>query len=71
LLAKTNNKKPRIFLNSRLFVIGLPEKTIIRHGNLVMPTGGTELQQKDILYILTAKEQVANVKLVFAEELMI
>jgi cell volume regulation protein A len=58
-------------LNSRLFVIGLPEKTIIRHGNLVMPTGGTELQQKDILYILTAKEQVSNVKLVFAEELMI
>ncbi len=35
-----------------------------------MPTGRTKLQKKDILYILTAKDQVANVKLVLADELM-
>ena len=63
------------FAGQLIQTIGLPEKTvisaIIRQGNLVMPTGGTKLQKKDILYILTAKEQVANVKLVLAEEVMI
>jgi len=62
------------FAGQLVQTIGLPEKTlisaIIRKGNLVMPTGGTKLQKKDILYILTAKEQVANVKLVLAEELL-
>lgn len=63
------------FAGQLVQTIGLPEKTvisaIIRQGTLVMPTGATKLQTKDILYILTAKEQVANVKLVLAEELMI
>ncbi|MBW9234893.1 hypothetical protein JQK62_22210, partial [Leptospira santarosai] len=62
------------FTGQLVQTIGLPEKTvisaIIRQGNLVMPTGGTKLQTQDILYILTAKEQVANVKLVLGEELM-
>jgi potassium/hydrogen antiporter len=52
--------------------IGLPEKTvisaIIRQGDLVMPTGATKLKPKDVLYILTAKDQVKNVKLVMSEE---
>lgn len=62
------------FAGQLVQTIGLPKKTvisaIIRKGDLVMPTGGTKLQKKDILYILTAKDQVANVKLVLADELM-
>ncbi|WP_369751086.1 TrkA C-terminal domain-containing protein [Paenisporosarcina sp. TG20] len=62
------------FAGQLIQTIGLPKKTvisaIIRKGDLVMPTGRTKLQKKDILYILTAKDQVANVKLVLADELM-
>lgn len=62
------------FAGQLVQTIGLPEKTvisaIIRQGELVMPTGSTILQTKDVLYILTAKEQVENVKLVLSEELM-
>ncbi len=60
------------FVGQLVQTIGFPEKTvisaIIRQGDLVMPTGATKLQAKDVLYILTAKEQVKNVKLVLAEE---
>jgi len=62
------------FAGQLVQTIGLPEKTvisaIIRQGDLVMPTGVTKLQSKDVLYILTAKEQVKNVKLVLSEELL-
>jgi len=60
------------FAGQLVQTIGLPEKTvisaIIRQGDLVMPTGTTQLQVKDVLYILTAKEQVKNVKLVLDEK---
>ena len=62
------------FAGQLVQTIGLPEKTvisaIIRQGNLVMPTGATKLNKQDVLYILTAKEQVANVKLVLGEEML-
>jgi len=62
------------FAGQLLQTIGLPKKTvisaIIRDGDLVMPTGSTKLQPKDVLYILTEKDQVKNVKLVLAEENM-
>ena len=62
------------FAGQLLQTIGLPKKTvisaIIRDGDLVMPTGSTKLEPKDVLYILTEKDQVKNVKLVLAEENM-
>ncbi|WOV87130.1 potassium/proton antiporter [Sporosarcina oncorhynchi] len=60
------------FLDQKVQTLGLPKETvisaIIRDGKLVMPTGRTKLQAKDVLYILTAKEQVPKVKLVLADE---
>lgn len=62
------------FAGQLVQTIGLPEKTvisaIIRQGDLVMPTGSTKLFARDVLYILTAKDQVKNVRLVLGEELM-
>ncbi|MFS0577182.1 potassium/proton antiporter [Sporosarcina sp. 179-K 3D1 HS] len=61
------------FLNQEVQTLGLPRETvisaIIRNGTLVMPTGKTMLEVGDVLYILTAKEQVPKVKLVLAEEI--
>lgn len=61
------------FINQKVQTIGLPKETvisaIIREGKLVMPTGKTKLQSRDVLYILTAKEQVPKVKLVMGEEI--
>lgn len=62
------------FAGQLVQTIGLPEKTvisaIIRQGDLVMPTGSTKLLARDVLYILTAKDQVKNVRLVLGEELV-
>ena len=70
---EVSTKSP--FSGQLVQTIGLPDKTvisaIIRQGDLVMPTGTTKLQAKDVLYILTAKEQVKNVKLVLSEENLI
>ncbi len=60
------------YLNSLVQDMDLPDDTvisaIIRDGELVMPTGQTELLERDVLYILTDKKQVKALKEAMGEE---
>lgn len=60
------------YLNSLVQDMDLPDDTvisaIIRQGELVMPTGQTELLERDVLYILTDKKQVKALKEAMGEE---
>ncbi|WP_088006124.1 potassium/proton antiporter [Indiicoccus explosivorum] len=60
------------FAGQQVQAIGLPDQTlisaIIRSGRLVMPAGPTKLKAGDVLYVLTEKKQVPNVRMVFGEE---
>lgn len=60
------------YLHSLVQDMDLPDDTvisaIIRDGELVMPTGQTELLERDVLYILTDKKQVKALKEAMGEE---
>ncbi len=63
------------YLNSLVQDMDLPDDTvisaIIRQGELVMPTGQTELLERDVLYILTDKKQVKALKEAMGEEVYV